>query len=246
MKQNFKIFENSVFGKLRTCLVDNNVMFAGRDVAKALGYKNTQKAIRDHVDEEDKTVNESFAVNGTPLLLINESGLYSLVLSSKLEQAKAFKRWVTSEVLPQIRQTGGYIPMKNHQTGELLSQEEILRRAAEITKRTIELQNCCNKDCLTATEVAASWGMDVKSFNNLLESMDIQYWEGRRWHLNKQFEGRGLTEDRYFFCFSLKGNPCVRDYMVWTPEGVDFLNLAVRKLPREISVNAQLEINLLP
>ena len=78
----------------------------GRDVAAALGYANPPKAIRDHVDLEDKTVNESFTVNGTEAILINESGLYSLILSSKLPSAKKFKRWVTSEVLPSIRKRG--------------------------------------------------------------------------------------------------------------------------------------------
>ena len=87
--------------------------FVGKDVAEALGYSNPQKAIRDHVDVEDRTVNDSFTVNGTPPVIINESGLYSLVLSSKLSQARVFKHWVTSEVLPQIRKTGGYIPTKD-------------------------------------------------------------------------------------------------------------------------------------
>ena len=87
--------------------------FVGKDVAEALGYTNTQKAIRDHVDDDDKTVNDSFRVNGTALILINESGLYSLILSSKLPKAKEFKRWVTSEVLPSIRKTGGYNANQN-------------------------------------------------------------------------------------------------------------------------------------
>ena len=75
----------------------------GTDVARRLGYSNPQKAIRDHVDEEDKTVNETFSVNGTMPILINESGFYALILSSKMPQAREFKHWVTSEVLPTIR-----------------------------------------------------------------------------------------------------------------------------------------------
>lgn len=82
--------------------------FVGKDVAEVLGYSNPQKAVRDHIDDEDKTVNDSFTVNGTQGVLINESGLYSLILSSKLPTAKAFKRWVTSEVLPSIRKHGLY------------------------------------------------------------------------------------------------------------------------------------------
>ena len=104
-----ELFKNESFGEIRTLIIDNEVWFVGKDIAEALGYSNPQKAIRDHVDEEDKTLNELFTVNGTRGVLINESGLYSLILSSKLPQAKEFKRWVTNEVLPTLRKTGSYI-----------------------------------------------------------------------------------------------------------------------------------------
>ena len=90
--------------------------FVGKDVAEALGYSNPQKAIRDHVDDEDKTtvaIRDTGSNYKSQAIFINESGLYSLVLSSKLPQARVFKHWVTSEVLPQIRKTGGYIPTKD-------------------------------------------------------------------------------------------------------------------------------------
>ncbi len=87
-----KIFENAEFGSVRTVDIDGVVYFVAKDVAKILGYSNPQKAIRDHVDKEDKTVNDLFTVNGTTIVLINESGLYSLILSSKLPSAKKFKR----------------------------------------------------------------------------------------------------------------------------------------------------------
>ena len=103
-----KIFKNPEFGQIRMMIIDEEHYFVGKDVAEILGYTNPQKAIRDHVDEEDKTLNESFTVNGTKGVLINESGLYSLILSSKLPTAKQFKRWVTSEVLPAIRKHGTY------------------------------------------------------------------------------------------------------------------------------------------
>lgn len=132
---NIKVFENNEFGTVRTVEVDREPFFVGKDVAEILGYSNPQKAIRDHVDEEDKTLNESFTVNGTMAVLINESGLYSLVLSSKLPNAKRFKRWVTSEVLPAIRKTGGYIG-----GAENMSEAEIMARAVLIGQRTIEEQ----------------------------------------------------------------------------------------------------------
>ena len=104
-----QIFENEQFGQVRSIQINNDPYFVGKDVAEILGYSNTPKAIRDHVDEEDKTVNDLFTVNGTKGVLINESGLYSLILSSKLPKAKEFKHWVTSEVLPSIRRHGAYM-----------------------------------------------------------------------------------------------------------------------------------------
>lgn len=84
-----EIFKNEEFGEIRTVTIDNEPWFVGKDVAIALGYANPQKAVRDHVDEEDRTVNDSFTVNGTTITLINESGLYALIMSSKLPNAKA-------------------------------------------------------------------------------------------------------------------------------------------------------------
>lgn len=103
-----KTFNNTEFGQIRTVTINSEPYFVGKDVASILGYSNPQKALRDHVDEEDRTVNESFTVNGTMITLINESGLYSLMLSSKLPKAKEFKHWVTAEVIPSIRKTGRY------------------------------------------------------------------------------------------------------------------------------------------
>ena len=100
------IFNHKMFGEIRAMTAENGeVLFVGKDVATALGYSDSRKAIRVHVDEEDKGVDEMATPGGKQkVILINESGLYSLILSSKLPQAKAFKRWVTAEVLPQIRQ----------------------------------------------------------------------------------------------------------------------------------------------
>ena len=107
---NLKIFKNSEFGSIRILEVNGEPYFVGKDVAEVLGYTNSSKALADHVDEEDKLNNETLSSLGQRGgWLINESGLYSLILSSKLPNAKKFKRWVTSEVLPAIRTTGGYI-----------------------------------------------------------------------------------------------------------------------------------------
>lgn len=104
-----RTFENSEFGKIRTLEINGEPYFIGRDVTEILGYSNSRKALSDHVDEEDKGVTKCDTLGGTQTMtVINESGLYSLVLSSKLPSAKVFKRWVTSEVLPAIRKHGTY------------------------------------------------------------------------------------------------------------------------------------------
>ena len=114
MANDVQIFTNEEFGEIRTINIDNEPWFVGKDVAKALGYVDVAHSILDHVEEEDRTNSKTqgqndpeFGQRGT--WLINESGLYSLIMSSKLESAKRFKRWVTSEVLPTIRKTGGYV-----------------------------------------------------------------------------------------------------------------------------------------
>lgn len=104
-----QIFKNERFGEVRTLVVNNEPWFVGKDVAIILGYTNPMKAIRDHVDEDDKGVNDLFTPGGKQqVIIINESGVYALIFGSKLPTAKEFKHWVTSEVLPQIRKTGAY------------------------------------------------------------------------------------------------------------------------------------------
>ena len=116
-----QIFENPEFGSVRTVEIDGTPWLVGKDVAVALGYKNPQRAIRDHVDAEDKGVTKTVTPSGEQeMLIINESGLYSLILSSKMPKAKAFKRWVTSEVLPAIRREGVYQSVKEKQHIEQL------------------------------------------------------------------------------------------------------------------------------
>ena len=112
--QQVMLFENEEFGKFRTLVIDGEYYFVGKDIAEILGYSNTKDAIAVHVDEEDKRIiqrseNTTLEIPNRGLTIINESGFYSLALSSKLPTAKKFKRWVTSEVLPSIRQTGNYI-----------------------------------------------------------------------------------------------------------------------------------------
>lgn len=131
-----EIFKNEEFGEIRVVDIEGEPWFVGKDIASVLGYSNPQKAIRDHVDEDDKTVNELFTVNGTKGILINESGLYSLILSSKLSAAKKFKKWVTSEVLPSIRKTGAYMTRREPTQFEIdeleFKKQDLVARKAEL------------------------------------------------------------------------------------------------------------------
>lgn len=131
MSKEIQIFKNEQFGQIRMIMQGDEPWFVGKDVAEILGYTNPSKALTDHVDEEDKLNNESLSSLGQRGgWLINESGLYSLILSSKLETAKAFKRWVTAEVLPSIRKHGEYVsPRKAQQRlGEVNSAARIIRQ----------------------------------------------------------------------------------------------------------------------
>ena len=138
------------------------------------------------------------------VIFINESGLYSLILSSKLPQAKAFKRWVTSEVLPSIRKTGRY------ELPQQLPALALLNEDAE--------------DTLTATQVAKTFNMTTLDFNAVLRDMGIQYRRHGRWNLSDDLQGRGYTAERTHVSYSLKGEKKVKVYMTWTMDGLRYLN----------------------
>lgn len=132
------IFRNEQFGEIRTMEKDGEIWFVGKDVAEILGYKKTENALAKHVDTEDKTltpIQGGCSTGSQKTYIINESGLYSLILSSKLPQAKEFKRWVTSEILPSVRKNGGYIAGQ-----EELSGEELMARAVLFAERKIREQ----------------------------------------------------------------------------------------------------------
>ena len=227
MKQEIKIFSHEMFGDVRTMTNEcGETYFVGKDVAKALGYKNPSNALQVHVDSEDKTsylIQVSGSNYKANTLFVNESGLYALILSSKLPQAKAFKRWVTSEVLPQIRKTGGYIPTRDA-NGRELSGKEIVERADAIVGRTLQFLNDPAEDTLTATQVAKTFNMTTLDFNAVLRDMGIQYRRHGRWNLSDDLQGRGYTAERTHVSYSLKGQKKVKVYMTWTMAGLHYLN----------------------
>lgn len=153
--QELQIFKNKEFGEIRTVTIDNEPWFVGKDVATALGYSDTNKAVAMHVENEDKKLNDktssSFGQRGATL--INESGLYALIFGSKLESAKRFKHWVTSEVLPTIRKTGGY-QMQPPQGKELLALA-VLEAQKTIKEQTAQIERMKPKE-IFADAVATS------------------------------------------------------------------------------------------
>ena len=137
---NLQVFSNTEFGQIRTTMIDGQPFFVGKDVAEILGYANTRDAISRHVDNEDKGVAKCDTLGGgQEMTIINESGLYSLVLSSKLPSAKKFKRWVTSEVLPALRKHGAYTDQRQLSPAEtrvrILSQTYLASSRSEYSSR---------------------------------------------------------------------------------------------------------------
>ena len=195
-----------------------------------------------HVYGEDRkdgvTIRDSIG-RDQEVTFINESGLYSLVLSSKLPQAKAFKRWVTSEVLPQIRKTGGYIPLKD-QDGRELSDLEIMCRAMEIMQKSIEqkeqliadlqpkaeyVDNVLDSiDCMTMTQVAKGEGMTVHELTHLLLQKGIIYCQSGCYMLYAKYADKGLAAYRTHSHRDLFGSMRTNIYLVWTERGRKFIH----------------------
>lgn len=167
-----QVFSNSEFGKVRTISINNEPWFVGKDVAEALGYSNASKALADHVNKEDKGVTKCYTLGGTQeMTVINESGLYSLILGSHLPNAQKFQRWVTSEVLPSIRKHGAYMTEETLeraltspdfliQLATELKKEKEKRLEAEKQNEVLAEQNEANKpkvlfaDAVTASETS--------------------------------------------------------------------------------------------
>jgi prophage antirepressor-like protein len=239
-----QVFENKEFGKVRTTEVNGQPYFVGKDVAEILGYTNPSKAIADHVDDEDKLNNETLSSLGQRGgWLINESGLYSLILTSKLPKAKAFKRWVTSEVLPSIRRHGLYA------VDEILANPDIAIKAlqelkAEREKRrslegTVAVQNqqiaemqpkvsyydlilqC--PDLMSITTIAKDYGWSAKRLNAYLHEQGIQFKQSDIWLLYQQYAEQGYTSTKTHNYAGEDGTQHAKPHTYWTQKGRLFL-----------------------
>ena len=244
-----KTYASKEFGKIRTVQLNNEIYFAGKDVAVILGYTNPRDAISKHVDDEDKGVAKCDTLGGAQdLTVINESGLYALIFGSKLESAKRFKHWVTSEVIPSIRKNGGYISGQ-----ETLSDDELLAKALmvaqnKIAQREAEIQELrtsvhqldavitdmtpkadyadrilSSTDCLTVSQIAQDYGMSAKSFNKALHAAGIQHKVGEQWILYAQHQGKGYVQNRTHPYEKSNGNVGTKVYTVWSQKGRMFI-----------------------
>ena len=237
------IFRNVEFGTIRTMSNEQGEpMFCAKDVCDALGYKKTQLAIVQHVDRDDAVKRSTVDSLGrkNQAIFINESGLYSLILSSKLESAKRFKCWVTGEVLPAIRKQGGYIVTKE---GE--SEKEIMARALEIVKNTLQQRNkeiallkpkadyvdevLDSITCVTTTQLAKELGMTAQELNRRLCEMRIQYWQSGQYMLYAEFARQGLARSRTRKHTLKHGMVLTEMYLVWTERGRDFIHQLLNK-----------------
>jgi anti-repressor protein len=158
-----QIFNNDEFGEIRTVVIDNEPWFVARDITERLGYQNGRDALYKHVDQEDKGVAKCDTLGGVQdFSIINESGLYSLILSSKLPEAKKFKHWVTSEVLPQIRKTGGYVAPRTYAEALRAYADEVEQRERLERERQELLPKAEFFDAVTDSKTAISIGETAK------------------------------------------------------------------------------------
>ena len=245
-----QVFSNAELGEVRTTVIDGEVMFVGKDVAEILGYQNGSKALADHVDEEDKLNNDSLSSLGQRGgWLINESGLYSLILSSKMPNAKKFKRWVTAEVLPAIRKHGVYAVDEVLQNPDVLIQaltelkkereekaqlkETVAVQNQQITEMTPKayyydvVLNC--KDVISTTEIAKDYGWSAKKMNAYLHEKKIQFKQGKIWLPYQKYAEQGLTSTKTSVYNGRDGLIHSNIHTYWTQEGRLFIYELLKK-----------------
>ena len=225
-----QIFKNKEFGQIRTCMVDGETYFVGKDVASGLGYKNTKNALMRHVDEEDK-LGARFTTSGQnrEMIVINESGLYSLLLSSKLDSARRFKRWVTSEVLPAIRKNGRYeleqqnrvLESRNALLEEITIQQKPLTDYARIILSSTQT--------VTITQIAQDYGMSPVGMNQLLFKLHIQHKVGGQWILYIPYLNKGYVQSFSSYFVKSDGEVQVKLHTRWTQSGRLFLYEELKK-----------------
>ncbi len=231
------LFKHEEFGEIRTLNIDGEPWFVGKDVALTLGYTNPTKALNDHVDKEDMSFNETLKLSRqSGAWLINESGLYSLILSSKLPSAKKFKHWVTADVLPSLRKHGAYITAETlHKTmsdpRELakllttLADEQDKRRKLEEENAFLSVKAnyydriLNSKNAVPVTQIAKDYGMTAIAFNRMLHDYGIQYSIRGSWVLYAEYANLGYTQSK---TYAIDEDKAVM-HTCWTQAGRIFL-----------------------
>ena len=227
LDKEIQIFNHDELGRIRVLEIDGEPWFVGKDVAAALGYGNTRDALSKHVDSDDKnSVAIRDGISGNPnMTIINESGLYSLILSSRLPAAKKFKRWVTSEILPSIRKTGMYAAanvFENPANIALLCRGylDLAAKNAEFSPKVRYYDLILQSANLVQTSIIAKdYGMSAIAFNRLLHDLDVQYSLGGTWLLYQKYTGLGYTKSRTYR--ASENTSVIHTY--WTQKGRLFL-----------------------
>ena len=232
---NLTVFENPEFGAIRTVELDGEPWLVGKDVAAALGYKDTINALKAHVDPEDKKGGWRITTpsGDQDMTIINESGLYSLVLSSKLPTARKFRRWVTSEVLPSIRRTGGYNLPKDYPSALRALADTEEKRLALLAENEAQRQVIADfepvrqyvdtifhsKGSLATSQIAADYGISARALNRILHEEGIQHKVNGQWILYKKYMGQGYTDSRTIHITHTDGRPDTKMQTYWTQKG---------------------------
>lgn len=249
--EKINFFESENFGTIRVMRNEQgDLLFCGRDVAKALGYKKPENAIAAHVDDEDKTytlIQGSGSNYKSKTIFINESGLYSLILRAEVDTAKRFAKWVTSEVLPSIRRTGGYIMTRPEESNDQIMERAVLIAQDRIKKRDEKIallqplaeyaeEVLQSNQCLTTRQIAFELGMTAQALNRLLAAHRIQFYQSgqsRQWMLYREYADKGLAQNRTFHYQDSKGKAQTQTNMVWTERGRLFIHTMVRQWQQE-------------
>lgn len=229
-----QIFSNPDFGEIRTVEVNGEPWFVGKDIAVVLGYNDAFGALKKHVDLEDKQNCQNDSFNSPRgMTIINESGLYSLILSSKLPGAKKFKRWVTSEVLPSIRKTGSYVLPKDYPAALRAlaeAEEQRLALAAENEAQRQIIKDfepvrqyvdtiLASPGTLATSQVAADYDMSAKTLNKILHEEGIQRSVNGQWILYRKHMGKGYTKSMTVHITHRDGSPDTKMTTQWTQKG---------------------------
>ena len=233
-----QIFKSKEFGQIRTCMVGGETYFVGKDVAEALGYKRPEDAMAQHVENEDSVKHRVLDRNGKSRIttIINESGLYSLILSSKLESARRFKRWVTSEVLPAIRQNGRYELQQQvfeveQQNRALESRNAYLEDISAYQKPLTDYARTIlsSTQTVTITQIAQDYGFTAIRFNELLKHLHIQHKVGGQWILYTPYINKGYVQSFSSYFVKEDGEVQVKLHTRWTQGGRLFLYEELKK-----------------